>query len=299
MADPKTVLASARLDFLVIGAEKSGTTWLADRLRQHPRIFLPPEKEIFYFNRRFFESPELENFNHRKPLEWYFSFFKDARPGQLIGEICPAYLWDESAPEAIQLTAPQVKLIALLRDPVGRSVSQYRYYIQRGVLGEISFDEAARLRPDILSRSLYAVQLNRYFERFPASQILIAFYDDLLADNRAFLTRIESFLGVEPHIPAGLTQRSNVTGVPRFPALNRAIARLRYLVRKYDPPFLLDLLRWSGLARLSERLRLLNTRPEEPPQPLGAEAEARLRAFFRPDVEELERIAGRDLSAWK
>ncbi|MFQ5616852.1 MAG: sulfotransferase, partial [Anaerolineales bacterium] len=283
-----------KIDFLVIGAEKCGTTWLADMLRQHPEVFIPPEKELFYFNRQFFESPELENFNHAKPLSWYFAFFKNAAPEQVKGEVCVAYIWDEAAPQKIQAFNPGIKIIAILRDPVERAFSQYLYYIQRGVLGDVSFEQAIEMRPDLLSRSLYAGQLQRYYERFPPENIRVTFFDDLKADNRAFLQTIEAFLGISEFIPPDIDSRANVTGTPRYQWLNRAMSRVRYWVRKYDPPFLLDFLRFTGLAQFSEVLRLKNTRPAEGRPVIDPETEARLRAYFREDMEKLEKLTGRD-----
>ncbi|MDH5507196.1 MAG: sulfotransferase, partial [Anaerolineae bacterium] len=73
-------------DFIIIGAVKSGTTWLADMLRQHPEIYLPEKKEVHYFNKRFAEFPELDNLNNGKPIEWYLDFFKGAKSDQIRGE---------------------------------------------------------------------------------------------------------------------------------------------------------------------------------------------------------------------
>ncbi len=286
------------LDFLIIGAQKCGTTWLADMLRRHPQVFIPPEKEMFYFNRQFFESPELPNYNHSKPISWYLAFFQNAAPGQLKGEASPAYLWDPAAPRKIFDFDPSLKLIAVLRDPVERAFSQYLYYIQRGVLGDVSFEQALDMRPDLLSRGLYHQQLQRYYALFPAPQIYVAFYDDLQADAAGFLIGVERFLGVGEHVPEGVEERANVTGRPRFPIINRTLARLRYPLRKYNPPLIMDFLRRSGLAALQERVRLLNTRPlEERPQ-IAPQTAARLRAYFRDDVRALERLTGRDLGKW-
>ncbi|HUF39128.1 MAG TPA: hypothetical protein VMN57_11435, partial [Anaerolineales bacterium] len=90
----------------------------------------------------------------------------------------------------------------------------------------------------------------------------------------------------------------NVTGVPRFAILNRAIAGLRYPLRKYNPPRLLRFLRRTGLARLQERIRLANTRPMGARPEMAPETRALLRDYFRDDVEALQETAGRDLAAW-
>jgi hypothetical protein len=285
------------IDFLLIGAEKSGTTWLADMLRQHPQVYVPAVKELFYFNERFLESPELHNFNFDQPLDWYLSHFRAAAPGQLRGEASPAYLCDPIAPRRIFDFNPRLQLLAALRHPVERAFSQYLFYIQRGVLGNIPFEDALLLRPDLIERGRYAAQLERYYALFPASQIGIFFYDDLTADSRRFLQSVQSFLGVPAFIPADIAVRANVTGAPRFPWLNRLIARVRYPLRKYNPPWLIRLIRRSGLADLQERLRLY-TRPLDEKPALSPQTRARLCAAFAADVEKLAAMTQRDLKGW-
>jgi len=289
---------TGRIDFLIIGAEKSGTTWLADMLRQHPRIFIPPEKELFYFNDRFFESPELPNFNASQPLSWYLAFFEAAASSQIKGEASPAYLWDEAAPGRIAAFEPDLKLAAVLRDPIERAFSQYLYFIQRGLFTGLTFEQAIDQRPDLLTRGLYARQLARYLERFPPEQIRIRLFDDLKADSRGFLTNFQAYLGVPEHLPGNLEAPANVTGVPRFPLLNRAIAAIRYPLRKYNPAWLLGILRRTGLASLQERVRLANTRSMQTRPEIRPETRERLRRYFRDDVETLQEITGRDLSSW-
>ena len=287
------------IDFLILGAEKSGTTWLADMLRQHPDIFIPEQKELFYFNKQFFESPELDNYNYSLPLSWYLAHFDPAQLGQVRGEASPAYLWDPQAAAAIHDFGPNLKLIAVLRNPVDRAYSQYRYYLQRGTLAEQSFRAALKARPDMISRGRYAEQLERYLTQFSTEQIYVALFDDLRSDNRAFLNGVQSFLGLDAHLPADLDAPTNVTGAPRWAGLNRALAALRYPLRKYNPGWLLAFLRWSGLASLQERVRLANTRPARRLPELDGETRSWLGAKFKSDTERLEGMINRDLSHWK
>ncbi len=267
-------------------------------LRQHPGIYIPAQKELFYFNRRFFESPELPNYNARQPLSWYLAFFVPGKEDQIKGEASPAYIWDEEAPQRIADFNRNLKLVAVLRNPVDRAFSQYLYLIQRGLFSKITFEEAIQRRSDLLSRGLYAQQLQRFFKLFPAGQIHVAFYDDLQEDNRKFLAELQAFLGVTEMYPANIDESSNVTGVPRLALLNRAISWVRYPLRKYNPPGLMQLLRKSGIAQLQERIRLANTRPFEVKPDIAPQTRLKLIAYFKEDVERLQTMTGRDLSAW-
>src|SRR5690606_19149476 len=111
-------------NFLVIGAQKAGTTWLYDVLRRHPDIFLPETKELSYFCQLDSDGNELNHFS-RLDLAWYEGFFSAQDTETAIGEISPMYLCDEMAPRRIASTFPSIKLIAALRDPVERAASEY------------------------------------------------------------------------------------------------------------------------------------------------------------------------------
>lgn len=74
-----------KLDFIVVGAERCGTTWLADMLRQHRDVFIPVQKEIHYFNRKFVDFPDIDNYNFDKPIDWYWRFYAEAAAGKKRG----------------------------------------------------------------------------------------------------------------------------------------------------------------------------------------------------------------------
>jgi hypothetical protein len=287
------------IDFIGIGAAKSGTTWVYEMLKQHPQVFLPYHKEIHYFNRTFTEKPELDNYNFDKPLSWYLDFFKDARPDQVIGEITPTYIWDEAAAQRIHEFNPDVKILAVLREPVDRLYSYYLFLIQRGVLGNISIDEALVQRPDLLMRNQYYTLLKRYYDLFPRQNIKVMLYDDLRADNKEFLLEIERFLGVADFIPENYNQRTMITGDPRFKLFNRLIFKARTFLRKYDLKFVLDFLRFTRLSYLLEDIRTYQTKPWKEKPHLDKRKQAELKAYFREEVDNLEKLIGRDLSVWK
>ena len=97
--------------FLVIGTQKGGTTTLHHLLSRHPGIFLPEVKEVHYFS---------QHFHHNR--QWYADHYKLAKPGQVRGDITPFYMFHKAVPERIRSVLPNVRLIALLRDPVERTL---------------------------------------------------------------------------------------------------------------------------------------------------------------------------------
>lgn len=291
------------MDFFVVGAEKCGTTWLADMLRQHPGVFIPDRKEIHYFNRNFDEYPDLDNYNFDKPKNWYYSFFKNAGPEQMKGEVCPAYLWDHAAPFLIYKYFPAAKIIIVLRDPVERAYSGYRFFQQRGLIDwDCSFKAAIdKFHHQLIFRSLYYNQVVTYFDIFDSEQILVMFFDDLKKDNESFLIDIESFLGLEPFIPDDVNQRSNVTKAPRYTWINRMFSYLRYVIRKYELHFVNDIFRTFKFAKLTDIIRRRNVKEvtTSSKKEVNPGFLQHLYNDFSEDVRKLESLLEEDLSHWK
>ena len=96
-------------NFLVIGAQRAGTTWLYECLREHPEIFLPETKELHYFD-----------LNHEKGYEWYFQHFEGASE-KAIGEITPNYYQYPGAIEKAHALLPEAKFIFILREPKAKA----------------------------------------------------------------------------------------------------------------------------------------------------------------------------------
>lgn len=291
-----------KLDFLVVGAEKCGTTWLADMLKQHSQVFVPEGKELHYFNRKFVEFPDLDNFNFDKPLDWYLSFYKDAAPGQIKGEICPTYLWDLEAPSRIRDFEPNLKILILLRNPVERTFSAYRYYQQRGIIGRESLKQAvAKYHNILIERSQYFAQVKRYLDLFPREQVRVWCLTKR-GGMESMLKEVETFLGVDEFMPENASARSNITGEPRNWILNRVLAYGRRAVRRTRVlAAFVDIMRGLGVDRRLEAVRRENVSTAAPTElsRMNEEEKVWLAGLLRPDVEKLESLLQVELSEWK
>lgn len=288
-----------KLDFIGIGAEKAGTTWVADMLKQHHLIYIPKQKELHYFNRKFVENPKLNNYNFDKPFSWYEKFFKNSKPNQIKGELSPTYLWDKEAPKKINKYFPNVKLFVVLRNPTERSLSQYYYYKHKGLIMEKTFYQALRNYPFLLERSMYYKQLKKYFDLFPKENIKIMFFEDLKNDKISFLKELEDFLGVKRYVPNSIDKKSNVTGLPKYKNPNIILAKIRFILRKYKLNFILDLARKIGLAQYLEKIRNTTTDNKFSKEKIDEKTRKYLKEYFSEDIEKLEKLIKKDLSAWK
>lgn len=290
--------SAPRPQFIGIGAAKCGTSWIAEMLRSHPRIFIPEEKELHYFNDLRHELRTEPNPRAAQPIEWYLEHFAAASPGQICGEFTTPYLWNPTAPARIHAFDPDAKLLVALRDPVHRLFSLYLFAAQRGQLPpKQTFEEVFEQFPHMVDRSRYAASLSRFLDVFPREQIHVSFHTDLRADPAGELLRIHRFLGVEPLVPASLDREVNVTGKPAHPRLTWALSQVRRRVMASPAERLVDLAKRAGGQRLYDRLR--RTEPFDEPRRMLPATEARLRELLAPDVERLETMLGVDLSDWK
>jgi Sulfotransferase domain len=198
-------------EFLVIGAQKAGTTALYAYLRWHPAITGPSWKEVSFFDRHWWRGER-----------WYRGQFPLRSAGRLVGEASPSYLFHPLAPERVRSLLPDVRLIALLRDPVERAYSQYQHEVALG-REPLSFEDALeaeeeRTRGEVerlvadprafsrdwwdhtyAARGLYAEQLERWLAVFPRNQLLVVATDELGEKPAETYAAVLSFLGVEPH----------------------------------------------------------------------------------------------------
>jgi len=179
--------------FIIIGAQKAGTTSLYYYLGRHPRVFLSDKKELEYF---------LEERNWGLGPKWYESQFDQARNALAVGEASTAYTAHpvySGVPERMVALVPDVRLIYLFRDPIERMQSAYAYFVHLGVETR-PIEEALFADPRYLAMSNYAWQIARYLEHFPSEHLLVIPSEDLRSRKVETLSRIHTFIGVPPEV---------------------------------------------------------------------------------------------------
>jgi hypothetical protein len=269
--------------FVAIGPPRSATTWLDEVMRGH--VGLPRNrKETDFFTRNYFEG-----------LSWYRAYFRDYPADVVCGEICPNYFSSAQARERIAGDLPGVKLIVTLRDPVARAYSIYRL-LRSYAWEKRDFESALAARAHISETNRYATHLRAWFAAFGRDRVLVCFHEELQASPQGFVDRICDFIGaarfqLEPAGRGG----DRVNGVERAPR-NRRLARnarnLRLWLEDHD---------WYHTVRSLEHAgvwRFCFERGEEF-EPLSPELDARIRARYLPEIDELEKLLQRDLGAWK
>ena len=241
-------------NFLIIGAAKSGTTALYAFLKQHPEIFLSTPKELRFFSYTGPYPEDLpEKYIHRgvTTREDYEHHFENTGPAKIIGEASPMYLYTPGTAERIKGLIPQVKMLAILRNPIDRAFSAYTHALRDWTETETSFKNALEKEPERIEAGwgilwhytqagFYAQQLSRYYDIFSRNQVKVVLYDDLVADALGLCQEVFNFLGIDPDFKPDTSQRPNVSGFPRNSIFHQFMRRL----------FLED----NPIKRISQRL---------------------------------------------
>lgn len=295
-------------NFLIIGAQKCGTTALYDALRQHPEIYMSPVKEPFYFILNGTPPPfPIPSEEYRAQLRYtdesYAALFQGATGQRAIGEASAIYLSSyQPARTAANIYAfnPQMRLIALVRQPADRAYSAFHYYQGRNFEPEQTFCAALAAEPvrrkgndlpDVrhFANGCYFANLKPYFDRFPREQLRVYLYEEWNQQPAAVLRDLFAFLGVDDHVMIE-PERKNVTFSYRH-------AWLQHFLNKPNAArqMLEIIVRGRLRAGLYRRVKRYN-RVKLPI--LDPQLRQELTERYRTDIEQLQTLIGRDLSHW-
>ncbi|WP_246141455.1 sulfotransferase family protein [Hyella patelloides] len=294
-------------NFLIIGAAKSGTTSINAYLKQHPQIYMSPQKEPNFFA---FEGEQLDFLGSiaegyrqgiQTDLETYQRNFQAVSHEIAIGETSPSYLYIEKAAERIKYHLPQVKLIAIVRDPSERAYSNFLHHCRDRLELYQDFETALEAEESRITNnwwwgfhyvnvSRYFLQLKRYFEIFDRDQIKVYLYEDL-QDNPLQLSQdIFQFLGVDSQFVPDMSAKYNTTGIPKYQTLDALIKEQNLIKTVYQ--FLIPTkLRKQITANLSQRNSLVKPT-------LTPELRQKLQNRLKEDILQLQDLIKRDLSNW-
>jgi hypothetical protein len=225
----------SQLDFLIVGAQKSGSTSL--------RAFLEEQKkDIFILNRELHFWNRNGQYQDGVGLNAYLENFAEAKPNQIKGEKSPSYLVSKEAPERIHKHFPEVKIIAILRNPIDRAYSAYWHGRRVGAIEtSTTFGEAVRNykvnqgKPygDMVTPGYYSEQIARYLSFFPLKQLHVISFESTLTQSGDELHGVLKFLLPNSAIAYEESQlafpKRNVARASRFPKLNEAIFKSKFL----------------------------------------------------------------------
>jgi hypothetical protein len=311
MPDPaisESMDLAGKPDFLVIGAQKSASSFLQICLADHPGIFMPHGETPC------FESPDYEDGAWRDLP----ALFASAPRSAVTGLRRASYLAEPEVPARLKRHLPGARLIAVLRHPADRAISGYFHNAATGFLPPRNIEEGMRAILDgrwtgrwprsaqVVTYGHYGAQLDRYLALFDRKQLLVQLHDDYCANSRACIAQAYAFLGVDPAYVSSklhLRPQTSLSSLPRLWFRFHLLNRLKYTydanrtrLRKPGPTAIR-----RGLLEAASRFDtavLARLFPDRRPQ-LSGELRRRLLDLYEEDTRSVERLLSRELPGWR
>ena len=291
-------------NFIIIGAMKAATTSIYTYLKQHPDIFMTKVKEPMFFN-NFNQNTDFKVLGNKSKkvnsLLDYFSMFGSVKNESAIGEASPAYIYNENAPYLIKEHLPDVKIIAILRQPTDRAYSNFLHTKRADRENVNSFGQAIKIEKERISdnwsplyhyiqKGFYSVQLKRYYNLFPKENIKVYLFEDVVKNPKETLKDIFKFLNVDENIEIDTSKKSNVSGTPKG-ILGFILKKMRYYnlmpkfaISDYLPKFIMELI-FKSVYKPTEKLNEDSRRDIT-------------ERYYKVEIRSLEKLIDRDLSSW-
>jgi len=265
-------------NFLIVGAEKAGTTTVWATLNEHPDVYMCERKEPRFFT----------NQNWHRGVAWYEDLFREANGSKAIGEASTAYTWapeSSDAPARIRDCLGDIKYLYCVRHPIERMISHYRHALMyRWIPDGTSFEDAIQLKPALENCSRYFYQIEQYLPYAKAEQWKIVVLEELIEKPQEVMAGVFDFLEVD-RIELDSLHAKNVTDSKVRPWIS--VDRLR----PYGYFFPRPVRHWG--KRVIENV---GHRKIQKPT-IDERVRAELLAKMTPDIESLCNFCGKDLFA--
>ena len=277
--------------FLIPGAGKSGTSFLADVLSKHKDIFMSISKEPAFF------STYKSSGNYHRGIEFYQKNFWGYKGEKHIGEASTIYMYDPESPKLIKKHIPDVKLIFILRNPIERIYSNYWQDIKAGErlpdFHKMVLQRTPRIE-EMIYVSRYDIHLKRYLNYFHRKQIQILLYDNLKRDPLQCINEALTFLELPPFNELPTINKVNLSAVPRFRLLSRILRNetLTQNIKAITPSPLIIFLK-----RILDKMRKLVLKPIVYP-PMDKKAWDYLAKEFSEPIKDMSKVVGISLIHW-
>lgn len=271
--------AKTKLDFIILGAHRCGTTWLHENLYHHPEIILSKSKKELHF----FDRDE----NYSRGIDFYNDYFDIQEINKLYGEVTPSYLSSSLVPERIKFCFPKAKFIVILRNPIERLYSHYKINCGNHNIEE-SFSNYYNRKPIEKEEGLYINHIKNYIKYFDKNQFLFLLFDDLAINPVGFYKKTLDFLGVNDisYTPKQLNLKSNSWQTKKHNLKNNFIY---YIIRmlKHHKYFNLS----SKIENLIQNKNKLHD--------ISNEDRIKLYDYYQNSITDLESFLDIKLNNWK
>ena len=301
--------ATHTLDFVIVGAQKSASTFLHHTLSAHPEIGMPKNETVAFIREPYGAAARDKMIEAQMAGRW----------ARINGIKRPDYLPSTTVASRLHAYNPNLKILMILRNPMARAVSAYYHLVRSGTLPLQDHEKGLRqilssglayggeLGQTVLSYGLYSAHVKAYQDRFGSENVLILFHDDFKKQSREILKKAYLFVGCKDveFFPSSLekTRPQASTSDLRDLFFQRKVQRIykKYNRKRADNPQLeetwIDVFRirlWLAVNALLSGM--LGTKPNSE---LSEELEARLRAYYQADLDALAENLGDIPASWR
>lgn len=269
-------------NFLVIGAQRCGTSWLYQQLKNHPEIYLnKTRKEIHYFDRYY-----------SRGIKWYEKFFpadSQTIQNKWIGESTPDYLYCPEAPRRIYETLGDCKFIVMVRNPAKRAYSSYCRIVKNHSYSK-DFSEYLQDYPHAFKRGMYADYLENYLEYFPINNFLFLVFEEVFKSPAESFQKISNFLDIndEKFIDISAQKKVNTSYMVKHKKAYAFALSLTKQLNHYDLHWLYKPIQHLGIHRA-----IFRSKSKFPS--IEKDDEKNLLSKYEKDISRLEDLTGLNL----
>lgn len=272
-----------KIDFIGIGPQKTGSTWLHEVLCQHPLILLPQgTKETMFFDKYY-----------DKGLNWYGQYFPERdNKQQKLGEIGPSYFDCEAAIDRIYSLNTKCKIIITVRNPISKAISLHHHHLNKGRVSPV-FPEAIIKMPEIITSGHYAQYIPKWINKFGQEQVKLIFLDDIKTNPKQLWLELCEFLNIDSiDLPDIAHKIINEKKMSKYPWLAKIGVEIAIKMREYKMHNSVEKLKKIGLNFIYSggESRIIHLTDEEYQD---------LARLYYDDIKFLEQLTSRNLSSWQ
>ena len=194
------------VDYIGIGGQRCGTTWLHQVLKEHPDNEVSTKKESHYFS-----------YNYHYGLEWYENHFRFLNKKK-CGEFSTSYLYDKQIPKRVKDYNTDMKIILSIRNPIDRFISHHKHEVQRQRFTRVTKDPFEIIKNNLsyLEFGLYYKALNQWLKYFSKKQLLVILFDDIVKTPERVVSNMYKFLEIDNQFkPICLHEKINPSWIPK------------------------------------------------------------------------------------
>jgi len=289
-----------KIDFIGIGAQKAGTTWLARCLSEHPEVCFSKKKEINFFNKTYQFYIKNEPWNYKKGTEWYAHFFNNCAADKLKGEFSVQYLYDQETPKLIKKHYPDAKLILVLRNPADQVYSAYLHALSQYKLP--SFTTMVENKSHLIEYAYYSKYIENYLAYFNREQILILLFDEIKNNPLSVVKKTYEFLNIDKNfVPEVINKIINITGPKTTAEIKTFFIIRNFFIRNLKNIIKIDSALGKILLHIDKNIRKvlykISARKKSYKQ-LDKKLREKLQKIYSDDILKTQKLINVNLDNW-